>query len=484
MVSRNISHGDLVKASMWYTVSSFLAKGIGYLTVPIFARLLTKAQMGDYSNLLVWNEILTVITGISIESSINRARLDFPGKLDEYCSTILVFTTMIAGVAYGIAFIFMDTFESMLSMGPFYVHLIFAHFLISHAYSILLARQRVQYRYKISVALSLGYSIVSTSSAIVLIFLMQDKLMARTLGHFAPQMMICIPAYIYLVSKGRKFDWSYCKYAFLFCWPFVPHLLSMRILHASDRVMITKMVGSEANATYTIANNCVSLATLFMTSLNAAISPWVFDKLYEKDYQALKKITFPYVMIVVLLIQMVQLLAPEVLLIIGGKKYLDAMDCFLPLFSGVVVHFCYTMYVNVEQFSRKTWAIAVGTVIAAIVNVVLNLILIPQYGYIAAAYTTLIGYIVLFLIHYAFVRLIGYRNIYNDKSVFGLMAYALCMQPLIHVLYGYRYLRYAIVLAVLGGAAFMAYKNREQLRVLLKKKKKPAVPVPEEEDVE
>lgn len=475
MQSRKIGTGDVAKASVWYTVSNFLAKGIGYLTLPIFARLMTKTELGDYSNFLVWIDILTIIVGISIESSINRARIDYPGKLDEYCSTILLFTSALAGVAYLIVQAFMPVFSKWWSLEPFYIHMIFVYLMVLHAYSILMARQRIFYRYKASVALSLGYAVGSTVCSIILVIIMQDKYMARSVGHILPYILICVPAYVYLVKKGKTFKWSYCKYAVLFCWPFVPHLLALKVLNASDRIMITNMIGSEATATYTIANNCVSIATLFFTSLNTAISPWVFDKLVEKDYKALKQITLPYIGCFVVLVQLIQLMAPEVLLIIGGAQYIEAKECFLPLFSSVVVQFCYALYVNIEQYSRKTWAIAAGTLLAAVVNVALNLWLIPIFGYVVAAYTTLVGYCVLFLVHYTFVRIIGYKNIYNDKFVFMAILYAIGMQVVIRFLYNNTIIRYAVVAVLMIGIVIALVKNKEQILQLLKRKKKPKV---------
>ena len=470
MAERNITPGEVVKSSLWYTVGNFLQKGLGFLTLPIFARLMTKAELGSYSNFLVWIDIFVIVVGFSLESSINRARIDYPGEVDHYCSTILILGSGMAAIAYVIVLLCMPYFEKWLSLDAIYIHLMFVYLLVMHAYSIFLARQRIQYKYKTSVAITVGYAVTSTVASLILILLMQDKYWARSLGHVVPYIVISIPIYFYLISKGKSFQWKYVKYALAFCWPFVPHLLAMKVLNASDRIMITNMVGSEANATYTIANNCVSIATLFFTSLNTAVSPWVFDQLHRNDTKVLKKITLPYVGTFVLIVQLIQLAAPEVLLIVGGQKYLDARECFLPLFTSVIVQFCYAMYVNVEQYSRKTWAIAAGTAIAAIVNVVLNLLLIPRFGYVAAAYTTLAGYLVLFAVHFTFVRIIGYKNIYNDRFIFVAIGYALIMQFLIAYLYQHTVLRYATIAVILAGTLVVLYKNKDQLIVILKQK--------------
>ena len=285
-------------------------------------------------------------------------------------------------------------------------------------------------------------------------------------------LLIGFPLIFVLWKKGKCINSQYIKYAVAYCWPFVPHLLALKALNASDRIMIKNMIGSEANATYTIANNCVSIAVLLFTSLNTAVSPWVFDRLHSKKTEELRKLTLPYVAIFAAFVYLIQLIAPEVLWIIGGEKYLEAKACFLPLFTSVIVQFCYALYVNIEQYSKKTWAITLGTTIAAIVNIVLNFLLIPRYGYVAAAYTTLVGYIVLFLVHYSFVRIIGYKNIYNDKVVFAAIIFSLMFQLVILVLYQHDVARYIVAgIYILIGACLVFWKRKEIIKILKEMKK-------------
>ena len=55
----------VIKASFWYTVSSILLKGIGFITTPIFVRILTKSEFGTYSNIITWYSIITIIATIN-----------------------------------------------------------------------------------------------------------------------------------------------------------------------------------------------------------------------------------------------------------------------------------------------------------------------------------------------------------------------------------------------------------------------------------
>jgi O-antigen/teichoic acid export membrane protein len=69
-------------------------------------------------------------------------------------------------------------------------------------------------------------------------------------------------------------------------------------------------------------------------------------------------------------------------------------------------NFLYSFPVSYELFYEKTKKISLGTIIAAIINIIGNFILIPYYGEMGAAVATLISFIFLFIIHEIIVLLI------------------------------------------------------------------------------
>ena len=74
-------NNKVIKAGTWYTISNFLIKGISFVTLPIFARLLTKDELGQFSNITAWFNILAIITTFELYSSVSIARFDFKNEL-------------------------------------------------------------------------------------------------------------------------------------------------------------------------------------------------------------------------------------------------------------------------------------------------------------------------------------------------------------------------------------------------------------------
>ena len=66
--------------------------------------------------------------------------------------------------------------------------------------------------------------------------------------------------------------------------------------------------------------------------------------------------------------------------------------------------FIYTIYGNYSLYSKKTLMIALNTIMAGTLNITLNYMFIPEYGYMAAGISTLVSFIVLMTLHYIFVR--------------------------------------------------------------------------------
>ena len=97
--------------------------------------------------------------------------------------------------------------------------------------------------------------------------------------------------------------------------------------------------------------------------------------------------------------------APDLIQIMSDEEYWAAKDVVTVLLWGNYFSFLYLSIVHYEYYYNKTYLVLVGTVLSAILNVVLNYYTIPLYGYMAAAYTTLASYILNFLFHYVIIFL-------------------------------------------------------------------------------
>lgn len=464
----------VAKAGVWYTVCNFLFRGMAFITTPIFTRLLTKEEIGSFSNMSSWISILTVVTAFDLQSSIIRSKLEHEDDMDSYIFSILSLTSLVTLVLYGVVLLFPTFFMDMFQMDMKYIHVMFLYLLVTPAYSMLITKQRAYYKYKTFVLLT-GISLVSaTLLSLGLVLLLENKLIGRYFGYYVPHIIMGALLYVYLVAKGKKVKLQYWKYACVICLPLVPHTLSLYLLSSSDKIILTKLCGAEYTAIYSIAYSCYHIVTILFDSMNKAWAPWLLESLHLKKYAEIDRVSKIYIQVFQIMAIGVLLLVPEVILILGGRRYLDAVYCLPPLITSCVFQFIYTMYVNIEFYEKKTIGVGGATIIATVINIVLNILLIPlkpEYSYVIAAYTTLVGYIVLFILHYFLVKRLHMEHIYDIKFVIIVLLSTLVLSAGINVLYSIAVLRYIIVGIYGGILIFVAYRNKEAILKLIRKKK-------------
>lgn len=435
----------VVKSSLWYTVSSFLLSAMSFLTTPLFTRLLSLEEYGMYSNFNAVYSIVSVVITLNLGSTLIRAQYDFSNDKNGYTTTLLYMSTIIVFFVLVFANIFYNQISVFLTLNRFALNIMFVSLLFLPAINIFQVWQRIEYKYKMSVFVSFFNSIGNVVFSLLFVFSFENKLNGRILGSQLAGILMGFFILIYYFKRSRKFNINYCKYALKICIPYLPHLLSLNILSMSDKLMITQISGSQYNALYSVAVNCGMIMTILIGALNNSFSPWLGEKLHLKRYKYIKKVSYFYIMIFFVVAIGNILIAPELMLIFGGNNYIEAKYAIPPIIMGCMCQLLYTMYVNIEQFEKKTIGMAFASCIAAVINIIANLIFIPKFGYLAAAYTTLFSYFCLLIFHYLLVRNMKLSNVYNTKFIFFVLSLLFLLSIIILNLYKRFFIRYILI---------------------------------------
>ena len=461
----------VLKAGIWYTISNFLIKGLVFITMPIFTRLMTKNDIGLFSNITSWFTIFSIVATFELYSSLSVARFDYRDDLDSYISSNLVLGTIITFIFYIIFLIFHDFFESIFMIDFITMNIIFIYLLFYPSIQMYQLKNQFVYNYKSTVFISMISAITSTGLSVLLVLLSENKLMGRTIGYFLPLIVISLVVYIILIKNSKKIVKEYWKYALGISIPLIVHLLAGYLLNSSDKIMITKMISPEANALYSVAYTLSMVVSLLWNSMNNAWSPWAYEQMDKKHYEKLKRNSKSYSLFFLGVIFLFMLVTPELLYIMGGKEYMEAKYVLPPVMTGYIFQFVYSLYVNIEFYHKKQKNIALGTIIATIVNIILNYIFIPIFGYIVAAYTTLIGYIVLFIIHYLFVKKLKCTSWYDTKFFVTLLVVSIIYMLICNIIFTFNICRYIIILIEIILFIYIMLKNKNEILNLLKIKK-------------
>lgn len=440
------------KVSIWFVVCSVLQKGISFITVPIFTRLMSTEQYGSYSTYTSWYSVLIVFTSLNLYYGVfNNAMIKFENDRERYISSMQGLVTLITSGLFVLYLMFQDVCNSILEMNTLLVLLLFIELLLTPALQFWTVHNRFDYRYKPIVIVTLIKSILNPFVGIVFVLISEQKDVARIVSVVLVEVIICGTIAVYQFYKGKCFcDKEYWKYAVAFNVPLIPHYLSGTILNQADRIIISNMVGASAVAFYSVSYNLAQVMNMFTTAIVSSFTPWVYRKLRDKETQDISIVVNMLLLIMFGLLTILLFLAPEALLIIGGKEYAEAVYVIPPITASVFFIFQYNLFSNIEFYYAERRYVLIGSMVAALLNVILNIIFIPMFGYYAAGYTTLFCYIIYGISHLWFSKRVvkkngGTGNIYNEKIILQMSFLIISLAILQNVLYQHTFIRYIIV---------------------------------------
>lgn len=438
--------------------------------MPIFVRILSKTEFGSYNNYISWLSIISVFVTLNLESTLISARYDYKNEFDDFILSMLSLSTISTLIWFSMINLFSEFVTAFTDIDLVYLNIMILYLLFLPAVAMFQTRERYLFAYKKTVITSLTLAIGTALVSIYLVLTIQDCFLGRILGSMIPTAFLGMLFYVYFIFKGKKIKIAYWKYAFPICLPFIPHLLASVLLNSMDRVMINKWCGAEATAMYSLAYNCGAIVTLLINSINSAYAPWLGEKISEKKYTDIKKFSKVYIACFIFLAMGIMLMAPEILWILGGSAYLDSKYVITPVAMGCICQFLYTMFVNVEQFERKTIGMAIATVIAALVNYILNYLMIPRIGYLAAAYTTLIGYLCLLGIHMFLVWKIKMNMVYDYKYIISVVLLGMIYTIVITISFDILWLRILFIIMYLVIAIYGISHYKSKIIMAFKRK--------------
>lgn len=439
--------GVALKAGAWYVVSSIMVKAISIITTPIFTRLLSTAEYGTVSTFTSWHTLLLTFFTLNLTYSIGRAKLDFPGKLDDYVGSMQVLSAIVSACVVGLAIIFINPVSSFLELNRFQTILLLIYLFFEPAISFRQNCYRYKYQYKQNIAIAWYTALSTVFLALILIMNLDgDNATLRMIGITVPTVVLSVFFWIKsFKSRHLNCNRTYWKYGWSLSGPLILHTVSMNILSQSDRIFISKICGTSSTGIYSLAYNYGLLLNIITGAVSDGWLPWFHDTFFAEKFDEIKK-NVKYIVVLGCYVGLACIaLAPEAIKILGGDAYSEGVYCVPPIVLGIVCQYIYTHYVNIEMHMKKTKYVSMGTIFAAILNVVLNAIFIPKFGYVAASYTTLASYIALLFIHFTITRRILKVKLYNDVFMFGSMVVTAVVTIIITYSYSYTLVRYLLI---------------------------------------
>ena len=402
VMSTNKGKNKAAKAGISYIIGNYCIKGIGIISAPVFARLLTTEDYGIYNTFTAYEGIIYILICLALHASLKNAYIRFENKIDEYTSSIAVIPFLIYIASTVGLLVFNKYITKVTGLSCVLLVLVLLYSYCSGV--IILYRHRIALEYRSKEYLIMSFLNVLGNFLISLVLILtvfsETRYLGRVIGGVISYAVIALYILIQL-RKRAKFSYNreYWRYGLKISLPLIPHGLAQVFLLQFDRIMINSMCGSADAGIYSFSYTLYSLIQITGNSLSTAFEPWGFQKLKNKDIVSVKRVGTSYILVLAGIVTVCMLFSPEIILIVGSSKYSNSVYTSIPILLSGFFSMAYTVPALVEFYSEKTHYISIGTSIAAVVNVILNTFFIKKYGYIAAAYTTLFSYILYFIMH-------------------------------------------------------------------------------------
>ena len=425
----NNSNNKAIKAGIGYTVGNYLLKGLTFFTIPIFARLLNPSDYGLYNIFVAYESILFVVIGLAIHSSYKNARYKYGIEIEaietnksyyNYLSTTLIMLILL-GCGW---LVFVNIFSSFLT-DALGLNLLSLNFLVLFSFGSAVITcfnvdASLQYKYqsflKVAAINAIG-NLVLSISLIITIF-DENRYMGRVVGSTIPVIVLAFFIVYSFIKQAKSNNYKeFLGWGIRYSLPIVPHGISQIILSQFGRVMINNMVNASAAGIFSFAYNIYNILWVTASSLDNVWSTWFYEKMHQKDYASIKEKSSLYMIFMLVFSATVMLISPELIKFLGTKAYNDAIFCVVPIIASGYFAFLYTIPASVEYFYEKSQYIALGTMLAAVVNIGLNYVCIPKYGYISVAYITLATYLLYFFCHYILAWKIHGDVLFDNRVV-------------------------------------------------------------------
>lgn len=446
-----------VKVSMSYAICSILQKCLSFITLPLFTRLLTTEQYGQYTIYSSWSGILMIFLTLNLAyGSFQTAMAKYDDRRNEYISSIQGICLLLSAIFLIVYLPFRKQWNILFELPTFFVLLMTSEIFFSTSTSLWMGKNRFEFKYKSVISITLLTSVLSPLIAYLLVCATQEKGYARILGYAGTNIVVGIIIFCLNIVKGKKlFNKEFWKYALSFNIPLLAYYLSQVVFNQSDRIMISHITGSSDAAMYGVAYNLAMIMTFVLNAINGSYVPWLYGKIKQGKAEENKSISLILVILMGLIILGVIWYAPEIIIIMAGEKYASAIYVVAPVSMSLLLLFYCQLFINIEFYYEEKKMLVYGSVSAALINIILNAILIPRFGFVAAGYTTLVSYMVFAISNLYTMRKVLKRrqikdNMYNYKVLLGIFIVFLCAGFLGVALYGNLIIRIIITLIVLG----------------------------------
>ena len=411
-------------------IGKFSTQIIGFFFIPIYTSILTTIEYGTYDYLLAIAGFITPIITMLMEESMFRFLIDC--KTEEERTGVLSNTIVFCIVSTGIWCLGIAIVGSIFGMSYLYSFLLYivSVVIVSLRNSLTRGLSKIKL-YSLS---SFATSVLVIILNIILVFVMRLGVYGLLFANICANILSSALT-IFCLRKNLSISFRSCspdkiKEMILFSMPLVPNSISWNVIDTSDRMIISAFLGSHFNGIFSMAHKFPvivnSISSFFYTAWKETSAKVLNDGNPEEFYNAIYQ---KYDIFVKSMVIGVITLLPMIFPVMVKNEFAEAYVYVPVLLVAIYLANMAGFYGGIFSAYKNTKIMGTTTALAATINVAVDLILITKIGLWAAALSTMVSNLYVYVARRKAVK--AYVSLELDKKEDGvliaLLAVALAM---------------------------------------------------------
>lgn len=462
----------LLKNTIIFALGNFGTKFIAFFMVPLYTNILTTSEYGTVDLIYTIGIVLVPCVTLNIAESVMRFSLDKNSNYEKIMSTGLglMWIAIIASALLTPIFSFVEYLQDYV----IYIFLYTITFAISQLFLCYLKGKELLLHYSMA-------SIIQTVCIAVfnILFLsvfhkgVRGYLMAYILANVVTALYAFLTGNVIQVLKNFRIDFSLSKKMIQYSVVLIPNSFMWWIMNSADRIMVIAIAGIAENGVYAVA---YKIPTLLSTVTGVFNQAWSFSAIRENesiDKEEYSNDIFDRLVSVVIIVAIGLLMVVKVFLkYYVGKDYFDSWRYIPYLMLGFVFMALGSFVGTSYTVHKDSWGFLISGTIGAVVNVILNFVMIPGLGATGAAVATCISYIAVFVYRVLDTRKYLKLKVFKKKHVAGYILLVLAAMTLfVDNVYGQIMLIIEFVLSLIVFKKLIITFGKEIYNCINKKKK-------------
>lgn len=384
----------LIVNTLTFAVGTFGSKLLVYFMLPIYTSALTTAEYSVTDLIAQTANLLAPLVCLGITNSIIRFGLDKSYRKDT------VFTTALLCVAFGfgVLLLFWPLMASIAVLDG-YTILVYLYVLMSVLRSVCAGFVRALNKVRLFAYDGIQSTFLTILFTILYLLVFDmgitGYILAIVTADFLSTIFLFFAAGLRRYVRFSAVNKKVTRAMLRFSVPLIPTSLFWWVTNVSDRYMVSYMIGNHENGLYTVAYKIPTLINLLSSIFMEA---WQMSAISEKDSPArnrfFSRVFNAYASLLFCAASFLTLVCQFVTSFLVADSYYDSW-VYIPVLLLATVFSCFCSFLNSIYMVERKSHLSLFTIIAgAIVNIVLNFLLIPDHGAFGAAVATLLSYVV------------------------------------------------------------------------------------------